>query len=224
MTIPVGQASEPITNKLEPGHYHMSLCRICTREAADGFTPSLPISPFDPNRGNLVRMYFRVSPGNAFTVPGPLRTKKSPSGAASIPFHFRNTGSGLRWQLTTQTVLPCTICVFGSMQVPARSPRPLRTTCARWRMNLSSLSSWSRSMPTIDAVVRHADQQVAALGVQERGDRLEDGVRHALVVLPILLEVPAQRRLELQRLRLAALDQLLGIAVARAGTGRRGSS
>ena len=79
-------------------------------------------------------------------------------------------------------------------------------------------------MPTIDAVVGDADQQVAALGVEERGDRLEHGVRHALVVLPVLLEVPAQRGLELQRLRLAALDQLLGVAGAPAGTGRRGSS
>ena len=62
-------------------------------------------------------------------------------------------------------------------------------------------------------VVGDADQQIAALGVQERGDRLEHGVRDALVVLAVLLEVPAQRGLELQRLRLAALDQLLGIAV-----------
>ena len=70
-------------------------------------------------------MYSVALSGESFTVPGPLRTKKSPSGVASIPFHFRNTGSGLRWQLTTQTVLPCTICVFGSMHVPARSPSPV---------------------------------------------------------------------------------------------------
>ena len=35
---------------------------------------------------------------------------------------------GLRWQLTTQTPFPSTICIFGSMHVPARSPRPFRTT------------------------------------------------------------------------------------------------
>ena len=75
-------------------------------------------------------MYSLALSVGSFTVPGPLRTKKSPPGLASIPFHLRNTGSGLRWQLTTHTVLPCTICVFGSMQVPARSPRPLRTTWA----------------------------------------------------------------------------------------------
>src|SRR6266852_1140829 len=64
------------------------------------------------------------------------------------------------------------------------------------------------------AVVGDANEQIAALRVQERRDGLEHGVRHALVVLPILLEAPAQRGLELQRLRLAALDQLLGAAVA----------
>src|SRR6266403_788566 len=85
----------------------------------------------DPNR---VRIYSFVFSGDSFTVPGPLRTKKSPSGFASTPFHFRKTASGLRWQLTTHTVLPRTIWVFGSMQVPARSPSPLRTTCAKWRM------------------------------------------------------------------------------------------
>src|SRR5207237_7058787 len=88
-----------------------------------------------------VRMYSRALSGGSFTVPGPLRTKTSPSGAVSSPFHFRKTGSGLRWQVTMQTVFPSTIWVLGSMHVPARSPRPFRTTCARWRMNLSSLSS-----------------------------------------------------------------------------------
>ena len=71
-------------------------------------------------------MYFRVLSRGSFTVPAPLRTKNSPSGAASIPFHFKNTGSGLLWQHTTHTVLPCTIWVLGSMHVPARSPMALR--------------------------------------------------------------------------------------------------
>src|SRR5882672_12903901 len=70
----------------------------------------------DPNR---VRMYSLVLSGDSFTVPGPLRTKKSPSGFASTPFHFRKTASGLRWQVTTHTVFPRTTWVFGSMQVPA---------------------------------------------------------------------------------------------------------
>ena len=78
-----------------------------------------------------VRIYTRLSSDESFTVPGPLRTKKSPSSAVSTPFQVRNTGSGLRWQLTTQTPLPSTICIFGSMHVPARSPRPFRTTWAR---------------------------------------------------------------------------------------------
>ena len=46
--------------------------------------------------GNLVRMYFAALSGGRRTVPGPLRTKKSPPASASIPFHLRNTGSGLR--------------------------------------------------------------------------------------------------------------------------------
>jgi hypothetical protein len=41
-------------------------------------------------------MYSRALSGESFTVPGPLLTKKSPSRAVSTPFHFRNTGSGLR--------------------------------------------------------------------------------------------------------------------------------
>src|SRR6266542_2725356 len=63
---------------------------------------------------NRVPRYSRALSGGSFTVPGPLLTKKSPSGTASSPFHLRNTGSGLRWQLTMQTVLLSTICVFGS--------------------------------------------------------------------------------------------------------------
>ena len=55
----------------------------------------------------------------------------------------------------------------------------------------------------------------------EGGNRLERRARHAPVVLPVLLEVPAQRRLELQRLRLAAPDQRLGVAVGAQGTSKR---
>ena len=53
-------------------------------------------------------------------------------------------------------------------------------------------------MPTIDAIVGDADQEIAALGIEKCRDRLQHGVRHALVVLPILLEAPAQRGFELQ--------------------------
>ena len=63
-------------------------------------------SPCAIREWKRVRMYSRTLSGGSFTVPGPLRTKKSPSGTLSIPFHFRKTGSGLRWQLTTQTVFP----------------------------------------------------------------------------------------------------------------------
>ena len=45
------------------------------------------------------------------------------------------------------------------------------------------------------AVVGDADQEVAALGVEERGDGLERGVRDVLVILAVLLQV--QRRLDL---------------------------
>src|SRR4029079_19386986 len=41
--------------------------------------------------GKRVRMYSFALSGGSRTLPGPLRTKKSPSGAPSIPFHFRNT-------------------------------------------------------------------------------------------------------------------------------------
>lgn len=64
------------------------------------------------------------------------------------------------------------------------------------------------------AVVCDPDQQVAAFRVQERGGGLEHGVGDALVILPVRLQVPAQRRLELQRLRFATLDELLCAAVA----------
>lgn len=97
---------------------------------------------------NRVRIYPRARSGVSFTVLGPLRTKKSPSGASFVPSRFRNTGSGLRWQLTTQTALPFTIWILGSMQVPARSPSAFLTTCARWSTNRSSLSKPSDSTPT----------------------------------------------------------------------------
>ncbi len=44
--------------------------------------------------GNRVRTYSRALSGASFTVPGPLLTKKSPSGADSRPFHFRYTAPG----------------------------------------------------------------------------------------------------------------------------------
>ena len=48
--------------------------------------------------GKRVRMYASALSVGSLTVPGPLRTKKSPAALDSVPFHFRNTGSGLRWQ------------------------------------------------------------------------------------------------------------------------------
>src|SRR3989442_15896479 len=84
-----------------------------------------PLGADDP--GNRVRMYSFALSGDSLIVPGPLLTKKSPSVAASMPFHFSNTGSGLLWQLTRQTVLFWTIWVFGLIHVLARSPRPLLT-------------------------------------------------------------------------------------------------
>lgn len=58
--------------------------------------PTEPAAPASPPCENRVRMYCAALSGGSFTVPGPLRTKKSPSFVASSPFHLRNTGSGLR--------------------------------------------------------------------------------------------------------------------------------
>ena len=50
------------------------------------------------------------------------------------------------------------------------------------------------------AVVINPDQEVASLGVQEGRNGLERRVGDVLVVLAVLPQVPAQARLELQRL------------------------
>ncbi len=63
------------------------------------------------------------------------------------------------------------------------------------------------------SIVGHADQEISTLRVQKRCDSLEYRVGNVPIVLPILLQVPAQRGLELQRLRLAAPYQLLRVTV-----------
>src|SRR5271167_1392267 len=63
-------------------------------------------------------------------------------------------------------------------------------------------------------VVADSDQEVTTVSIEERGYGLQRCMRHELVVASILVEAPAQGRLELQRLRFAALDQLLGVPVA----------
>src|SRR5437867_3900814 len=68
--------------------------------------------------------------------------------------------------------------------------------------------------PQDGPVVGHADEQVATLGVEEGGDRLEHGVGDVLVVLAVFLQVPAQAGLELERLRLLELEQVLCSPVA----------
>ena len=80
--------------------------------------------------GKRVRVCFAVLDGDTFAVPEPLRTTKSLPSAERTLFQYRNTGSRLRWQLTAHTVLPSTIGILGSMQVPTQSPRPLCTHCA----------------------------------------------------------------------------------------------
>ena len=80
-------------------------------------------------------------------------------------------------------------------------------------MNLSSLSSWSISID-YRSVIGHADQQVAALGIEKRRDRLQDGVSDALIVLACFLQAPTQRGLELQRLRFPRLDEIFGVSVS----------
>ncbi|MDQ3583086.1 MAG: hypothetical protein M3495_16450 [Pseudomonadota bacterium] len=156
-------------------------------------------------------MYSLALSAGSLIVPGPLLTKKSPSATDSIPFHFRNTGSGLLWQLTTHTVLPSTICVFGSMHVPARSA-VASDLCQMAHelvvvLDLVALDAHDR------AIVGHANQEIAALGIQDAAMVLSTAWVTNLVVLPSLFDVPTKSRLELQCLRLAALDQLFGIAV-----------
>ena len=111
--------------------------------------------------------------------------------------------------LTRQMVLPLTSCALGSMQVTARSPRPLRHGLGQVPHELV----FGLQAVVLDAknlaVVVHADQKVTAVGVEERGDGLERRVGHVLVVLAVLLQVPAQARLELERFRLLELEQLL---------------
>jgi len=63
-------------------------------------------------------------------------------------------------------------------------------------------------------IIGHADEQVATLGIEKGGDRLEHGVGDALVVLMVFLQVPAQARLELERLRLLKLEEVLRSPVA----------
>ena len=63
------------------------------------------------------------------------------------------------------------------------------------------------------SVISNADQEIPALSIEECGDGLKNSERNPLIVLPALLQDKAQGGLELQRLRLAALDQFLGIAV-----------
>src|SRR5690606_2211873 len=62
------------------------------------------------------------------------------------------------------------------------------------------------------SVFRYTDQEVTPLGIEERCDRLEHGVRDVVVRAP-LPRTRAEARSELQRLGSAALDQLLGVAV-----------
>ena len=150
----------------------------------------------------------------SFTVPGPLRTKKSPSGEASSPFQRRNTGSGLRWQLTTHTVLPSTTWGFGSMQVQARSPRPLRTTWGQMAEELVVAFELIEPCAHNRAVVGDADQQIAAFSIEEGGNGLEDDMGDALVVFAVLLEAPTQGRLEFEGFGFTAFDQSFGIAMA----------
>ena len=64
--------------------------RLCVSFAAD----SRDYSESEPPK--RVRINSLVLSAESFTVPGPLRTKKSPPSSFSRPFHERNTGSGLR--------------------------------------------------------------------------------------------------------------------------------
>jgi len=50
------------------------------------------------------------------------------------------------------------------------------------------------------AVVRYADEKITTIGVQKGGDRLEGGMRHALVIFAIFLEIPPERGFELKSL------------------------
>ena len=62
------------------------------------------------------------------------------------------------------------------------------------------------------AIVGYADQQIAALSVQECGDRFQNGVGDS-TIFAVLLQVPAQGGFELQRYRFLLLQQLIGLSV-----------
>ncbi|MCY4660293.1 MAG: hypothetical protein OXF93_10855 [Acidobacteria bacterium] len=82
------------------------------------------------------------------------------------------------------------------------------------RRYMSSFSRRSCSMPSTVRSVGDADQEVAALGVEEGGDGLEGGLRDVPMVLAVFSQVPAQARFKFEGLPLLELQQLLDAAVA----------
>jgi hypothetical protein len=68
--------------------------------------------------------------------------------------------------------------------------------------------------PNDGAVISNADQKIATLGVEERGNGPQHRMGHAFVVLAIFLEAPSQRGFEFESFRLTAFDQFGGVAVA----------
>ena len=117
------------------------------------------------------------------TLDGPFRTKKSPSVPASIPFHLKKTGSGLRRQLTTQTVFPCTNLCPG---IDAGTG-PIAETVSDDLGEMPHERVVIVELVVLDAddrpIARSTDQEIATLGVQERRDSLEHCVRDDLLVL-----------------------------------------
>ena len=80
-------------------------------------------------------------------------------------------------------------------------------------MNLSSFSSWSRSMPTIEPSSATPIRRSPPSVLRNAAMVLRTAYVTPLSSLSIFLEVPAQRGFELEGFRLATLDQLFGIAV-----------
>ena len=158
-------------------------------------------------------MYSFALTSGSLTEPGPLRTKKSPSGTASHPLPLQIDGLGAPLAAHDAHGLALYDLRLGidagAGAVAEPVPHDLRQVSHELVIAFELIAFDADDRP----VVGHADQEIAALGIEEGRNRLERRVRDVLVILPVLLEIPAQRGLELQRLRLAALDQLLGIAV-----------
>jgi hypothetical protein len=127
------------------------------------------------NASGCIPWRFQAKPGRSparSARKNPLRTKKSPSGLASIPLHLRNTGSGLRWQVTTQTDLPST-GLYLRIDAGARAiAKPVADHLREMKHELVVIFELIVFDADHRAIIGHANQEVAALGIEKCGDGL----------------------------------------------------